>query len=314
MTTFWTAFFALVFALLAFDLIMAARRQGSMGFREALAWSGFYIALALAFCGGVWAFRGAEDARLFLTGYVVELSLSVDNLFVFLVIFQFFRVPGEHQHKVLFWGILGALAMRGIFIWAGTALISRFEWLVYFLGAFLLYTAFRLVASGEEKELELGTHPMLRLASKFLPVTQEYAGGSFFTRVGGVLHATPLFVVVLVIETTDLIFAVDSIPAILGITQDTFIVYTSNVFAIIGLRALFFALRGFVGMFRFLNYGLSIVLGFIGIKMLLHHFYRISTGMSLAFVIAMLAGAVIASLMFPKPPEPGPPAMADPEA
>jgi tellurite resistance protein TerC len=284
--------------MLVLDLGVFHRRAHTVRFREALAWSVAWIALAAIFAVVVFFWHGRTPALEFVTGYVIELSLSVDNLFVFLLIFRFFQVPAIHQHKVLFWGILGALIMRAIFIAAGVSLIERFHWIIYVFGAFLIYSGVKLFFQ-KEAEIHPEKNPVLRLFRRLVPVTEDYAGDKFFVRNPG-LYATPLFVVLLVVETTDLLFAVDSIPAILAITRDAFIVYTSNVFAILGLRSMYFALAGMMEMFRYLHYGLSLVLVFVGAKMLLSHYWEIPTPVALAAVASVLAISVIASMANPK--------------
>jgi len=295
---FWILFNLFVLAMLVLDLGVFHRRAHTVKFREALAWSAVWIALAVIFAVVVFFWHGRTSALEFVTGYVIELSLSVDNLFVFLLIFRFFHVPPVHQHKVLFWGILGALIMRAVFIAAGVGLIQRFHWIVYVFGAFLVYSGIKLFFQ-EEAEIHPEKNPVLRLFRRFVPVTKDYEGNKFFVRRAG-LYATPLFVVLLVVETTDLLFAVDSIPAILAITRDAFIVYTSNVFAIMGLRSMYFALAGMMEMFRYLHYGLSLVLVFVGAKMLLSHYLEIPTPVALAAVAGVLAISVIASVANPK--------------
>jgi len=284
--------------MLVLDLGVFHRRAHTVRFREALAWSVAWIALAAIFAVVVFFWHGRTPALEFVTGYVIELSLSVDNLFVFLLIFRFFQVPAIHQHKVVFWGILGALIMRAIFIAAGVSLIERFHWIIYVFGAFLIYSGVKLFFQ-KEAEIHPEKNPVLRLFRRLVPVTEDYAGDKFFVRNPG-LYATPLFVVLLVVETTDLLFAVDSIPAILAITRDAFIVYTSNVFAILGLRSMYFALAGMMEMFRYLHYGLSLVLVFVGAKMLLSHYWEIPTPVALAAVASVLAISVIASMANPK--------------
>jgi tellurite resistance protein TerC len=284
--------------MLVLDLGVFHRRAHTVKFREALVWSVAWIALAGIFAVVIFFWHGRTPALEFVTGYVIELSLSVDNLFVFLLIFRFFQVPAIHQHKVLFWGILGALVMRAIFIAAGVGLIQRFHWIIYVFGAFLVYSGIKLFFQ-EEAEIHPEENPMLRLFRRWVPVTDDYVGNKFFVRNPG-LYATPLFVVLLVVETTDLLFAVDSIPAILAITRDAFIVYTSNVFAILGLRSMYFALAGMMEMFRYLHYGLSLVLVFVGAKMLLSHYFEIPTHLALAAVAGVLAISVIASMANPK--------------
>lgn len=298
MLLFWILFNLFVVAMLALDLGVLNRRSRQVTFRAALAWSAVWITLAAAFAVVEFFWHGRPQALQFVTGYVIELSLSVDNLFVFLLVFRYFKVPDEHQHKVLFWGILGALLMRGVFIIAGVSLLARFTWLIYVFGALLIYSGFKLLKPGQT-EINPDKNPVLRLFRRALPVTEEYVGGKFFVR-KNVLYATPLFIVLLVIETTDFILTVDSIPAVLAITLNAFVVYTSNVFAILGLRSLYFALAGMMELFHYLHYGLSVVLIFIGFKMLASHYIEISTEWSLAIVILVLAVSIAASLMAPQ--------------
>lgn len=284
--------------MLALDLGVFHRRGHTVKFREALGWTVLWIALAAAFAALLFFWRGRVPALEFVTGYVIELSLSIDNLFVFLVIFRYFKVSGANQHKVLFWGILGALIMRGLFIVLGIGLIRNVHWIIYVFGAFLVYSGFQLMReSGADVHPE--RNPVLRLVRRWIPVTPDYVGGKFFVRRPG-LFATPLFIVLLVIETTDILFAVDSVPAILAITLDAFIVYTSNVFAILGLRSMYFALAGMMEIFHYLHYGLSAVLIFIGAKMLLSHYYTVPTEWALGTVAGLLALSVLASVVFPR--------------
>lgn len=284
--------------MLALDLGVFHRRAHSVGFREALGWSVMWIALAACFAVIVYLWHGRTASLEFVTGYVIELSLSVDNLFVFLVIFRYFRVEGPNQHKVFFWGILGALVMRGVFILLGVSLIRKFDWIIYVFGALLVYSGLKLLRS-EDTEVHPEKNPILRAFRAWVPVTENYVDGKFFVRQPG-LFATPLFVVLLVIETTDILFAVDSVPAVLAITLNAFIVYTSNVFAILGLRSMYFALAGLMDIFHYLHYGLSVVLIFIGAKMLISHYYSIPTAIALAVVGAVLTISVAASLLFPQ--------------
>jgi len=284
--------------MLVLDLGVFHRRSHTVRFREALAWSALWIGLAAMFAILIFFWHGRTSSLEFVTGYVIELSLSVDNLFIFLLIFRYFQVPPVHQHKVLFWGILGALIMRGVFILAGVGLIQRFHWIVYVFGAFLVYSGVKLFLQ-DKAEIHPEKNPVLGLLRRWIPVTKDYEGNKFFIRRPG-LYATPLFVVLLIVETTDLIFAVDSIPAILAITLDAFIVYTSNVFAILGLRSMYFALAGMMEMFRYLHYGLSIVLIFVGSKMLISRYYEIPTELALATVAGILLLSVAASLLKPK--------------
>jgi tellurite resistance protein TerC len=295
---FWILFNLFVVTMLALDLGVLNRRSHRIGFREALAWSGVWIGLAAAFAVLELFWHGQAEALQFVTGYVIELSLSIDNLFVFLVIFRYFKVPDEYQHKVLFWGILGALLTRGIFILAGVGLIHRFSWIIYVFGALLIYSGLKLLRQGET-EVQPEKSLVLRLFRRVLPVTKEYVGGQFFTRTNRVC-ATPLLVVLLLIETSDVLFAVDSIPAILAITLNAFIVFTSNVFAILGLRSMYFALSGMMDLFHYLHYGLSVVLIFIGLKMLGSHYVNIPTGWALAIVLFVLGASVVASLLNPQ--------------
>lgn len=298
MLLFWILFNLFVVVMLALDLGVFNRRAHAVGFREALAWSAMWIVLALSFAVVVFFWHGKKESLEFVTGYVIELSLSIDNLFVFLVLFRYFHVPTQYQHKVLFWGILGALVMRGIFIVAGVGLIRRFEWITYFFGVVLLYSGLKLMRQGE-RQVSPDKNPVLRLFRRWMPVTEEYHGGQFWIRRER-LYATPLLIVLLMVETTDVLFAVDSIPAILAITLNAFIVYTSNVFAILGLRSMYFALAGVMELFEYLHYGLSVVLMFIGIKMLISHYYRIPTGIALGVVVAVLGIAILLSVAIPK--------------
>ena len=303
MLVFWILFNLFVLAMLALDLGVLNRRSHRVGFREALAWSGVWIALAAAFAVLVLFWQGKTPALQFVTGYVIELSLSIDNLFVFLVVFRYFKVPGQYQHKVLSWGILGALLMRGAFILAGVGLIRRFSWITYGFGALLVYSGLKLLRQGET-EVHPEKSPVLRLFRRVFPVTEEYVGGQFFTRrfleKRDGLCATPLLLVLLGVETSDIFFAVDSIPAVLAITLNAFIVYTSNVFAILGLRSMYFALAGMMDLFRYLHYGLSVVLIFIGLKMLASHYVYIPTGWALTIVLFVLGVSILASLLNPQ--------------
>ena len=295
----WVGFNVLVLVLLALDLGVFHRESHVIKMREALIQSAFWIALALVFNVVVYFWRGTEVALEFLAGYVIERSLSVDNLFVFLVIFSYFKVPEEHQYKALIWGILGALIMRAVFIAAGITLIERFHWIIYIFGAFLIITGIRMALSGDE-DIQPEKNPVLRLLRRYLPITQDYHEDKFFIRRAGQLFATPLFVVLVVIETTDVVFALDSIPAVLAITLDPFIVYTSNVFAIIGLRALYFALAGIMQLFHFLSYGLSAVLVFVGVKMVIADIYKIPVGIALAVVALLITVSIVASIIWPE--------------
>ncbi len=298
---FWILFNAFVLGMLALDLWVFHKPAHTVKFREALAWSVGWLLMAIAFAVLLYFWRGRDTAIEFTTGYVIELSLSVDNLFIFILIFKYFQVPSDFQHKVLFWGILGALLMRGVFILVGIGLIQRFHWVTYIFGAFLVYSGIQLFRQ-KEAEIEPEKNPVLRLLRRFIPVTADYEGSKFFVR-RPELYATPLFVVLVVVETTDLLFATDSIPAVLAITLKAFIVYTSNVFALLGLRSMFFVLAGMMEAFHYLHYGLSAVLIFIGAKMLTAEFYPIPTLAALGVVAGVLLISVAASLMYPKTAE-----------
>jgi len=284
--------------MLVLDLTVFHRKAHTIKFKEAVGWSIFWISLAAAFAVLVYFWRGKATALDFTTGYLIEESLSVDNLFVFLLIFKFFKVPANFQHKVLFWGIIGALVMRFVFIIAGVALINGFHWIIYIFGAFLVYTGVKLFKQ-TDSDVKPEQNPVLKAFRKIMPVTKDYVGGKFFVRDKG-LYATPLFLVLLVIETTDVVFAADSIPAILAITRDPFIVYTSNVFAILGLRSLYFALAGMMELFHYLHYGLAVILTFIGVKMLVSNFFHMPTVVALGVVAGVLAVSVGASVMWPR--------------
>jgi len=299
----WVGFHVFVLGMLALDLGVFHRRPHEVKLKEALGWSAVWIALSLGFNVIVYFRSGPETALEFLTGYLIEKSLSADNLFVFLLLFSYFHVAGRYQHEVLFWGIIGALVMRGLFIAVGVTLIHRFEWILYVFGAVLLYSGVRM-AFEKERKIRPEKNPVLKLFRRLMPVTERYEGGRFFVKQDGRRFATPLLIVLLMIETTDLIFAVDSIPAVLAITRDPFIVYTSNVMAILGLRALYFALAGVMNMFHHLHYGLATILAFVGMKMILSAWnIEVSTGLSLGVIAAVLALSVIASLLWPKPSE-----------
>jgi len=301
-TWLWIGFNLFVLAMLALDLGIFHRKSHTVGFKEAVGWTAAWIALALSFNLGVWHFAGGAKALEFFTGYVIEYSLSADNVFVFALLFSYFAVPAHYQHKVLFWGILGALVMRLGMILLGAALIAKFAWIIYVFGAFLVVTGIKMLLKSDE-EIHPERNPLVRLFKRFFPVAPDFRGDRFFIRENGVLMATPLFVVLLMVEFTDVIFAVDSIPAIFAVTTDSFIVYTSNVFAILGLRSLYFALAGVMDKFHYLKTGLGVVLSFVGVKMLLAHTaYKIDTLVSLGVIVAILATAVAVSLLRPKKP------------
>jgi tellurite resistance protein TerC len=297
---FWVGFNVFVLAMLLLDLLVFNRKAHVVRMREALSWSAFWVALSLTFNYLVYHYMGREAGMNFLTGYLLEKALSVDNLFVFLLIFTYFKVPGEYQHKILFWGVMGALVLRALFIFLGAALIAKFSWTLYLLGAFLIYTGAKMALSTDEPELDPESNPVVKFMSRHLPITNKYEGSRFFVRKEKLLFATPLFVVLVMVETTDLVFAADSIPAILAVTQDKFIVYTSNVFALLGLRALYFALAGLMQLFHYLHYGLSLILVFIGAKLLLHDFIQIPTEWALIVVAFILVLSVVVSLLLPK--------------
>ena len=294
----WIGFTLFVLLALVLDLRLFHRHARSVSIREALGWSAVWVTLALLFNAGVYRFLGHQSGLEFLTGYLIELALSVDNLFVFLVIFSYFAVPTQLRHRVLFWGILGAMIMRVAFILAGAALLAAFHWIDYVFGAFLIVTGIKILLQ-KESEVHPEKNLVLRLVRRFLPVTKEYHGSRFFVRESAKLFATPLLMVLLVLETTDVVFAVDSIPAIFGITRDPFIVYTSNIFAILGLRSLFFLLAGMMDRFHYLPVVLGLVLAFVGLKMVLESTYPIPIGASLGTVALLLAGSVAASLIHP---------------
>ena len=297
MLLFWVLFNVFVVLMLAVDLFLFHRPAHRLTMRQALTWSGTWITLAAAFAVLLYFRFGHNTALEFTTGYIVEFSLSVDNLFLFLVIFRYFQVPSEFQHKVLFWGIIGAIVMRGVFILVGIRLISAFHWIIYIFGAFLIYTGIKLWT--EEHTVAPEKNPILGLFRRWVPVTASYQGEKFFIR-NQKTFATPLFIVLLMIETTDVLFATDSIPAILAITLNAFVVYTSNVFAILGLRSFFFVLAGLMQMFHYLHYGLSIVLILIGAKMLASDYYQIPTSATLTAVAGVLLASVLISLLRPK--------------
>jgi tellurite resistance protein TerC len=302
----WIGFHAIVFLVLALDLGVFHRRSHKVSIREAGLWTLVWVTLSLIFNGIIWLWRGPEDGLNFLTGYLVEYSLSVDNIFVFILLFSYFRVPAQYQHRVLFWGILGALIMRGTMILLGSALIEQFEWILYLFGAFLLVTGVRLIFHDDEPEVDPQRNLLVRLARRLLPITPDMRGDRFFVREADRFSATPLFLVLLIVESTDLLFAVDSIPAIFGITHDPFIVYTSNICAILGLRSLYFLLAGVMESFYYLRFGLAIILSFIGVKMLTPlvtgwflggHSVHIPTTISLGVIVVTLLASVVASLI-----------------
>jgi tellurite resistance protein TerC len=297
-TILWIVFGILVPVILFLDLGVFQRKAHTIKAKEALIGTAAYIALALVFAGVIHFFLGAQQAVTFLTGYIVELSLSMDNLFVFMLIFSTFAVPSDYQHRVLFWGIIGAVIMRGIFIASGLAILNALDWVIYIFGAFLVYTGIR-IAVKKDQQVDPKNNVLFRLGSKHLPVVNEYRAGKFFTRENGRLLATLLLLVLLVVESTDVVFAVDSIPAIISITQDTFLVYTSNIFAILGLRSLYFVLVHATNRLVYLNYGLAAILVLLGIKMLGSSWFHVSVVVSLGAIIVILGITAIASLLWP---------------
>ncbi len=292
----WFVFLAAVFIMLGVDLGVFHRKAHVPSFKEAAIWSIVWIAVALIFNGVVWVWLGHQKALEFFTGYLVEKALSADNIFVFAVIFNYFAVPPEYRHRVLFWGVLGAIVFRLTFILAGTALLKKFHWVIYIFGIIVIVSGIKLLTRKEE-EIDPERNPVLQLARRFLPVTPSYHGQKFFVRSNGKLFATPLMLVLLVVESTDIVFAVDSIPAIFAITRDPFIVFTSNICAILGLRALYFLLEGMIRLFRYLDEGLAVILVFIGMKMLLSEFYKIPTWVALGFVATVLTITIVLSLI-----------------
>jgi tellurite resistance protein TerC len=296
----WGVFLVLLVILLALDLGVVHRKEHRVGLREAVVWSIVWTIIALIFNAWIYYRFGTRPGLEFLTGYIIERSLSFDNIFVFVILFNYFAVPAEHQHRVLFWGILGALISRGLFIAMGTALLSRFEWLMLVFGAFLVYTGINILR-GKETEVHPESNPVLRLFRRFVPLTASYHGKRFFIRENHRTLATPLMLVLVVVEATDVIFAVDSIPAVLGVTRDPFIVFTSNIFAILGLRALYFLLAGLMHKFHYLSYGLGLVLVFVGGKMLVERWYEIPVQISLGIVLGLLTVSIVVSLLRPAP-------------
>lgn len=294
---FWIGFILFIGLMLAIDLGIFHRKSHVVSFKESLGWTFLWMGLAAIFCGIVYFWKGSEKSIEFLTGYIIELSLSVDNLFIFILIFSYFQVPSAYQHKVLFWGIIGALVMRVIFIFAGVALINKFHWIIYVFGSIIIISGIKMLFQNDKK-LEPEKNPLIKLLRKMIPVSNEYHGDRFFVRLNnGILTATPLFIVLVLVELTDLIFAVDSIPAILAITTDTFIVFTSNAFAILGLRSLYFALSGMLNLFRYLYVGLAFILVFIGVKMMISGFHKIPIEYALITVLSILVISIAASLL-----------------
>ena len=296
---FWVGFIAFVLAMLALDLGVFNRRPHVVRPKEAMAWTAVWVALALLFAAGLAFFATPQVALTFLTGYLIEESLSIDNIFVIVLIFQYFAVPAQYQHRVLFWGILGALVMRGLFIGLGAALLARFDWIIYVFGALLVITGVRM-ALKQDEEFDGEQNPVVKGVRRILPLTDGYRGKHFFSTENGKRYATPLLLVLMLVEATDLIFAIDSIPAIFGITRDPFIVFTSNIFAVMGLRSLFFLLAHVVTKFHLLKYGLAVILTFVGVKMIIESWVHIPILLSLAVVLGVLLASIVASLIWPK--------------
>ncbi|MBF0315800.1 MAG: TerC family protein [Oligoflexia bacterium] len=296
----WIIFHVIVVALLAFDLFVLHKKPHEIKFKEALFWSAVYVALALLFNAGIFAFRGPVTALEFLSGYLIEISLSIDNLFVFLSIFTIFSVPRLYQHRVLFWGIVGAVVMRAVFIFAGLSLISAFHWMIYIFGAFLVITGIKFLFHNDEEAIDPKNYWPIKLAKRWLPFTDCYDGGHFFVKSPDGLRwlGTPLFLVLIVIDIVDIIFAVDSVPAVIAVTKDPFIVYTSNIFAILGLRSMYFALAGLMPLFHYLKYALSFILIFVGFKLALADIYHIHNLLSLGIIASLLGLSIVASLLF----------------
>jgi tellurite resistance protein TerC len=310
----WTGFIALIFILLALDLGVFHKRDHTISTKEAFRWTTLWVSLSLLFSIFIYfayergwvansdGLSGQQAMIKYVSGYLVEQSLSMDNIFVIALIFAYFKVPPQFQHRVLFWGILGALFFRGVMIAIGVVLINKFDWIIYFFGAFLLYSAFKMLRSGDH--VELSGNPVIRWIRRFFPVTKEYDGHNFFVRRKHITAATPLFVALLVIETTDIMFAVDSIPAIFAITTDPFLIFTSNIFAILGLRSLYFVLASMITRFQYLRYSLVLILFFVGVKMLLHDYWHPEEWLSLGIIVLSLAGGIAASLAFPPKEDP----------
>lgn len=291
----WASFIGFVFVVLALDLGIFHKKSHTVGFKESIIWSAVWIALAMVFSLVILQWRGEADFMLFITGYVIEKSLSVDNLFVFLLIFSYFKTPNQYQHKILFYGILGALIMRALFIGAGIAILQQFSWVIYIFGGFLIFTGLKMLKPSEE-EADLDNNFVLKLTKKIIPSTEKMDSNHFFTKVNGKWLATPLFITLIFVEFSDVVFALDSIPAIIGITTDPFLVFTSNVFAILGLRSLYFALKGFADMFHYLKYGLAVILVFIGTKMCIAKFYHVPVWVTMMVIFGVLIISMVVSV------------------
>ena len=296
----WIAFGVVVLCIMVADLGVFNRKQHVIKTKEALTWVGVILSLAILFGIGLYVWLGHEKALQFYTGYVIELALSVDNIFVFIVIFSYFSVPKEYQHRVLFWGILGAFVLRAVFIFAGTALLERFAWLIYLFGGFLIVTGIRILVGKKDEKVDPGQSPIVRVFRRFVPLSDHYDKHHFMTVVSGRHVATPLLLVLVVVECTDVVFALDSIPAIFAVTTDPFLVYTSNIFAIMGLRNLYFVLADFMDRFLYLKVGLGVVLAFVGVKMVISEFYHMPVGLSLGVIALVLTSSVVVSLLHAK--------------
>lgn len=295
----WMAFMGIILFMLFLDLGVFHKKVHKVSIRESLIWTGVWVVLSLTFNLYIYHYVGKQAGLEFLTGYIIEKSLSIDNIFVISLIFTYFKVPPQHQHRVLFWGVFGALVFRVIFIFAGVALIQKFEWMIYIFGAFLIFTGIKMLKE-DEKTVEVEANPFIKFARKHLKITDKFEGENFTVVKNGKKYFTPLFLVLIMIESTDIIFAVDSIPAILAVTSDPFIVFTSNVFAILGLRSLYFALNGLMEMFEYIGYALSGILIFVGAKMVMTPFYHVPTTASVAIIVTLLAVSVLASIYFPR--------------
>ena len=302
MTVWWIFFGVFILAMLALDLGVFNRKTHVIQMKEALLWTSFWVTLALSFGAGIYFFYGHGKAIEYVTAYLIEYSLSIDNLFVFMLIFRYFDVPRAYEHKALFWGILLALITRAVFIFAGVALISRFHWVMYIFGAFLIVTGIKM-ALNKQTEVHPDKNIAIRLLRYVMPVSKNFSGAKFFVVEGGVRVATPMLAVLLALETTDILFAIDSIPAVLAISQDPFIVYTSNVFAILGLRSLFFSISGLMRLFHLLHYGLAAILSFVGVKMMIADFFHVPVGISLLIIASILAASIISSVVWPEKEE-----------
>ena len=298
---YWLGFLGFILFVLALDLGILRKKSHIVTAREAGIWSAVWVTFAMIFCGILFYAFGEQKSKEFLAGYLIEYSLSIDNIFVFVLIFSYFKVPEQHLHRVLFWGILGALVMRGIMITTGVAVITKFNWVIYVFGALLIFTGIKMLYSKMEG-IDPENNPVIKLFKKFFPTTKEYHGKQFFIKKNKKLYATPLFIVILMIESSDLVFAIDSIPAIFAITQDPFILYTSNIFAILGLRSLYFLLNSVVTKFKYIKVGVSIILVYVGAKMLASFAYHVKTEISLAVIVLCLSGSILASILSNKRP------------